>query len=126
MWRYTPRVDSVGETFASYWLLQDHLKLHPRGYIDISCQSIGDTVPFKINQQRMARITQGHLRHALFDLFHRYQKAECADPRDKVYGLLGMSRACCQKAVTVDYQSSSLELCELFLRHHLLYHKSEG
>jgi hypothetical protein len=112
-------------------LLQEYLSANFSGYHEASSQSTGDavhiedTVPFKINQQRMARRAPGHLRHTLFNLLHRYQKAKCADPRDKVYSLLGLSRACCQEAITIDYQSSPLELCQLLLRHHLLYHSSE-
>jgi hypothetical protein len=115
----------LGKAFASYARLEDYLTPHPNGHIEVSHQCIGGTVPFKINQQRLARMAPGYLRNALFDLFHTYQRAECADLRDKVFGLLGMSQACCQKAITVNYQSSPLELCELLLRHHLVYHRRE-
>lgn len=58
----------------------------------------------------------------LFDLCSRYAEAKCEDPRDKIFGLLGIAAECCREAVPVNYSLSKYEIYGLVIQHHCLDH----
>ncbi|KAH7384948.1 heterokaryon incompatibility protein-domain-containing protein [Cadophora sp. MPI-SDFR-AT-0126] len=89
-------------------------------------EDLSGTVPFKILQQRIARQTVGHELYNLVELVQMYKSAECADIRDKVFGLIGLCSRCCSRKVVVDYQKSPLETCRMLLEHYLSRHSIHG
>ncbi|KAH8766256.1 heterokaryon incompatibility protein-domain-containing protein, partial [Hyaloscypha finlandica] len=60
------------------------------------------SVPYKIFMQRQDCV-KGLQSHALLENYCLYREAGCADTRDKLFGLIGLSSRCCQDAVKVDY-----------------------
>ena len=42
-------------------------------------------------------------RDSILDIVKRYKDAECADARDKIFGLRELAINCCRTAATVDY-----------------------
>jgi hypothetical protein len=56
----------------------------------------------------------------LFQLYFDYKEAECADQRDKVFGLHSLGFACCRQAVPIDYTSSWPRILGM-LQHHETY-----
>ncbi|KAG4439745.1 hypothetical protein IFR05_004767 [Cadophora sp. M221] len=51
--------------------------------------------------------------------------AQCMDERDKIFGVRSLASFCCTNAVPVDYSLSFLEICDLLLAHHSVYHGDE-
>ncbi|KIW90645.1 uncharacterized protein Z519_08428 [Cladophialophora bantiana CBS 173.52] len=47
----------------------------------------------------------------LYELLGRFHQADCHDPRDRLYGLLGLTSASVRSEVIVDYTSSIMEVC---------------
>ena len=62
----------------------------------------------------------------LLDIFLEYQRAECADKRDKVFGLHTLAPRCCKEAVPVDYSLSMTEIVAQLCQHHLDAHSVLG
>jgi hypothetical protein len=62
----------------------------------------------------------------LLDIFSEYQRTECADRRDKVFGLRTFAPRCCKEAVPVDYSLSMTEIVGQLCQHHLDAHSVLG
>lgn len=62
----------------------------------------------------------------IFDLCLRYTEAKCAEPRDKIFGLIGIAADCCKDAVAVDYSLSMYEICGMVLEHHTTIHIADS
>lgn len=61
-------------------------------------------------------------RFSLLSLMQVHIQAQCADVRDKIYGLHSFAPECCRQAVPVDYSCSAYELCGRLLVHEILQH----
>lgn len=77
--------------------------------------------PFKIYQQRQRRL-RDRQSHTIYELCVLYWNSQCIDPRDKVFGLLGLSRSCCQISVPADYTKSPTDIVQILLRHQFFNH----
>jgi hypothetical protein len=91
-----------------------------RGYQIVA--ELADSVPVKLCKQRKDRLMSSHSVHTLFELFCLHQHAACTLVQDKLFGLLAMSRECCQRAVNVNYSMSPSTLCRVFVEHHFKVH----
>jgi hypothetical protein len=94
---------------------------HPAEGVQILAE-LEESVPFKIYKQRNDRLEAKVPVHTLFELFYAHQEAECEQKHDRLFGLLGLSRGCCQEAIPANYNVSLPWLCRLFLQHHFWHH----
>jgi hypothetical protein len=62
-------------------------------------------------------------RDSILDIVKRYKDADCADARDKIFGLRELAINCCRTAVPVDYTCSAYVLCGTILNHHFTQHR---
>ena len=62
----------------------------------------------------------------LLQLCTQYGGSKCADERDKVFGLHGFARRCCQELVPVDYGLPFAQICHTLLIHHAAEHSGMG
>ena len=88
------------------WLMDDTRRWNCRSetfhdYIYSHVPSTAYNIICKSSLRRTGEFRHLGMSAALF----RYVKSECADPRDKVYGLLGLVRV--DQRVTVDYEKSN-------------------
>lgn len=60
---------------------------------------------------------------SLKSLMETHVEAQCADVRDKVYGLHSLAPDCCRRAVPVDYSCSAYELYGRIVAHEMARHK---
>ncbi|EPE24230.1 hypothetical protein GLAREA_08080 [Glarea lozoyensis ATCC 20868] len=115
------------------WQIFKKIFRHLRGYWGLGqsplIDRIVDSLPCKIDERRNGRLrtpkdpSQGSL---LLDLLGQFSRSSCLDIRDRVFGLLNLSRACCRRAVPVDYSMTILEICVQILEHHLVGHDSKN
>jgi Heterokaryon incompatibility protein (HET) len=61
--------------------------------------------------------------HLLYDLFLAHRKSQCADPRDKIFGLQGLAKECCKSGTPVDYTLSPGAVCGYLLHHQFTHHQ---
>ncbi|CZR69749.1 uncharacterized protein PAC_19649 [Phialocephala subalpina] len=79
--------------------------------------------PMKLNQQRQITKTAAVVEGAdLFSLCLKYRDAECADQRDKIFGLLSLADKCCREAIEVNYSMSPHQLCGKVMAHYIKSH----
>ena len=71
-------------------------------------------VPYKMNSERCG-IRQGS--SALSGQFHLYQKGKCADVKDRIFGLLGISAQSCRENISIDYGLSNIDVALSFIAH---------
>ncbi|KAF8857248.1 HET-domain-containing protein [Acephala macrosclerotiorum] len=83
----------------------------------VLCKTIQHRNPFSTNILRSS---------SLFDVIDTYKNAECENPLDKVYGLLGVAPNCCRECLHVNYGQAPSELCKSILRHYLGAHAIEA
>lgn len=81
------------------------------------------TVSDKIWKHRRLRSSLGYEAPTLFDMVQFFENAKCADLRDRVYAVIGLSQTCCQYNVAGSYHRSPSELCQIVLQHHLFHHE---
>jgi hypothetical protein len=65
--------------------------------------------PLKLAQQRDGR--HGDI-NRLERLIETFKLAKCTEPRDKIYGLLGLANDCSSESLTVDYSKTLFQLFE--------------
>jgi hypothetical protein len=65
----------------------------------------------------------GNAPRSIVQLCSIYGKAKCEDPRDRVFGLLGIASSCCSRAIQVDYSSTLPEVAQAVLLHHIYDHR---
>lgn len=63
--------------------------------------------PLRLHRQLQDRYTTGY---TLKDLFERHKEAKCSDPKDKIYGLIGL--AADARDFPMDYNKSTYEIWE--------------
>ncbi|KAH9210283.1 heterokaryon incompatibility protein-domain-containing protein [Leptodontidium sp. 2 PMI_412] len=63
-----------------------------------------------IQKLRSKRMTRNFNSNHLETLLEDFQEAECAEARDKIYGLLGFASDCLLESIEVDYQKSRFQL----------------
>lgn len=83
----------------------------------------------KLCRQRLAankEMSSQNNRVSLLFLMHSHDRAQCADVRDKIYGLHSFAPECCRIAVPVDYACSAYELCRRLIEHEILHHEPRG
>jgi hypothetical protein len=90
-------------------------------------ESIVRSVPIRLFAQRAGRLeeiaTGGQDNTTtVLDLFLQFKDSECYDVRDKIFGIIGISRPCCQRAVLPDYSLEVPSICGTLLTHHLAHH----
>ncbi|KAG4435344.1 hypothetical protein IFR05_009167 [Cadophora sp. M221] len=73
----------------------------------------GSLLVQKLRSKRQSRNTNWN---SLETLLEDFQEAECAEVRDKVYGLLGFASDCLLGSIEVDYQKSRFQLTMKILR----------
>lgn len=61
----------------------------------------------------------------LAELLKVYQAAECQDPRDKAFGLLGLAMKCCKTGIRIRYDESVVALYWQILDHEVSHHGLE-
>jgi hypothetical protein len=76
-------------------------------------KDVQGSLTFRLVQQRMAR--KG-LNCFLKDLLEACKDSLCLDPRDKVYGLLGLADDCRDGTLTADYSKSLFDIYEDVIR----------
>lgn len=86
-------------------------------------QSIRNSIPAKLNQQRLLRMDKEQEGSPVLDLIFLNENAMCSDNRDKIWGMHSLVKPCCRKALPIDYISSPVELCVKVLHHDLLCHR---
>jgi hypothetical protein len=59
---------------------------------------------------------------SLLSIMHDTSTSQCEDIRDKVFGVLSLSKYCCREAVPPDYTKTLTEICEDILAHQLAEH----
>ncbi|MAD83661.1 MAG: hypothetical protein CL912_11935 [Deltaproteobacteria bacterium] len=117
------------------WWALHHLQLddEPRVlWIDALCINQNNTedrfsitcsAPFRLSQAAIDKDERRFpLALPLADLTLKFKGSECEDPRDAVFGLLGLTLLCCRDAVRADYLMTSEQLCNNLLLHHIAYH----
>ncbi|PMD67661.1 HET-domain-containing protein, partial [Hyaloscypha bicolor E] len=67
---------------------------------------IKSSLPYLFDRQRSDRYYECRL----INLLEACQASECADPRDKVYGLLGLANDCGEDELVVDYSKTVYEV----------------
>ncbi|KAH7377455.1 heterokaryon incompatibility protein-domain-containing protein, partial [Cadophora sp. MPI-SDFR-AT-0126] len=72
--------------------------LHVSYQFSITCSA-----PFRLGQAAFHRDAEPGLASPLADLTLQFKGSQCEDPRDNVFGLLGLTRHCCRDAVPTDY-----------------------
>lgn len=60
----------------------------------------------------------------LIELVSAYMTARCQNPKDQIFGLLGLARECCREALEVDYSRSEFDLVAEAMQHYLSHHKN--
>lgn len=60
----------------------------------------------------------------LANQFLMYGEAKCADVRDRIFGLLGISPQCCRDSIPVDYSLSTIDLALSVIAHDESEHRS--
>lgn len=73
-------------------------------------------------EENLSNSGRGHKPKALVELLQLYEGADCHDPRDKVFGLLGLAMACCKSAIEIHYESSAVSLYRQILEHEISHH----
>lgn len=66
------------------------------------------------------------VRQSILLLFENHLHSECADIRDKIYGLHSLAPECCREAILVDYSCSAQQLCHRVLEHEVISHQPDG
>jgi len=69
-------------------------------------KAFADTVPVKLQKQIEGKFTDGH---KLQTLLESHQDALCQNPRDKIYGFVGLATDCIE-GFPMDYQKSLFEV----------------
>jgi hypothetical protein len=84
------------------------------------------SVPFALAS--LSRLRQLHSEDGddevqeLFSLSHQFRDAKCADPRDMMFGLLGLTTDCCRQACPADYSITPTEVFNNLMFHHIICH----
>jgi hypothetical protein len=71
-----------------------------------NCDRIKSSLPYLFDRQRSDRYYECRL----LNLLEACQASKCADPRDKVYGLLGLANDCGEDELVVDYSKTVYEV----------------
>ncbi|PMD16130.1 HET-domain-containing protein [Hyaloscypha hepaticicola] len=77
------------------------------------------TLPGKLSVRRQ---TRNGTRATLLDLIATFLHAGCKDERDKIFGLLSLSKSCCRDSMPVEYSRSAYDLHNEAFSHHVEYH----
>lgn len=64
--------------------------------------------------------------HSLADVMRAAPRCYCDDLRDKIFGLLSLSPACCKLAIRPNYSQSLVEVSEDVLDHHTQEHSEKA
>ncbi|EPE27592.1 hypothetical protein GLAREA_04383 [Glarea lozoyensis ATCC 20868] len=84
------------------------------------------SVPFALAS--LSRSRQLHSRDRddkvqdLFSLSYQFRDAKCADTRDTMFGLLGLTNDCCRQACPADYSFTAAEVFSNMMFHHIVCH----
>jgi hypothetical protein len=78
-------------------------------------QEFPGLLPVRLLQHRHSIIS---FNHSLVDVLFEFEEAICQDPRDKIFGLFFLSKACCRAHVVVDYSKTACEICRDAVAHH--------
>ncbi|KAG4440837.1 hypothetical protein IFR05_003650 [Cadophora sp. M221] len=93
--------------------------------LDYSSHSV---IPLRIHQRRTRMFLNpdrpGNTFTTLVGQFLIYRKAQCADVRDRIFGLLGISPQCCRDNIPVDYGISTIDLALSVIAHDEFEHQS--
>jgi hypothetical protein len=81
------------------------------------------SVPKIIVRER--KLHGSNLRRPLVDLCIDFGSSECADRRDKVFGLQAFTLPCCREALAVDYSLSILDMSRKLLLHYSTNHEQK-
>lgn len=76
-----------------------------------------DSSAHRIYEQKRVRKGVVDAGDILIDVFRRFIKAECVDLRDKAFGVLSLSRKCCQLAMPPEYSLSASDVCTAMIQH---------
>jgi hypothetical protein len=104
-----------------------------RPYDDISGEerkismSIMTSIPAKLCQEQSRRSVDkpvGNCKPLLL-LCSEYGEADCADVRDKIYGLHSLAPTCCRMFVTIDYSLPLWQVYRSLLHHHIHQHSDD-
>ncbi|KAE9379795.1 HET-domain-containing protein [Stipitochalara longipes BDJ] len=117
------------EFFSNVW--QQLQISRPQLRFQNGLQHITSSVPFKLETRRRDRrwaIDDTGRRKVftslLVDLLDQFKDSECEDIKDKVFGLLSLTRECCRRAMPADYSMERKHICAILLEHHLAYHSN--
>ncbi|KAI1339869.1 heterokaryon incompatibility protein-domain-containing protein [Xylariaceae sp. FL0016] len=87
----------------------------------LTMHNCNDEAPLRLHQQLQES------GHTLRGLLVRYEGAKCADPKDKIYGLIGLA-ADARDFPTIDYKKSTYEIWEdtmVFMNKYKMLHETE-
>lgn len=93
--------------------------------IPMMLTNISRTMPFMLHEQSVIRGSPAYNKtpaSTLAQMVERFRGSECVDRRDKVFGLLSLTRTCCRLAVPADYALTPLELCDCLINHEITQH----
>lgn len=112
--------------FELSWDAFSSTVLHNPDAID----DLRDSNAARLCRQRRSHVTKPvaahHQQASLLTLLSMYSDAECADVRDKLYGLHGFTPDCSQEAVPVDYSCTAYELCRRVVGHEIDKHQENN
>lgn len=72
----------------------------------LTMHNLGDAGPLRLNRQLRETRATGL---SICRLFKDHHQALCKDPKDMVYGLVGLARDVCD--FPIDYAKSLIEIC---------------
>ncbi|KAH7305735.1 heterokaryon incompatibility protein-domain-containing protein, partial [Rhexocercosporidium sp. MPI-PUGE-AT-0058] len=81
--------------------------------------SISYSPPFRLSRAWSLTVERGigGSPPALADLVILFKDSQCEDPRDTIFGLLGLTQNCCRDEVPADYSTTPENLCVTLLLH---------
>ncbi|KAL2075079.1 hypothetical protein VTL71DRAFT_21 [Oculimacula yallundae] len=109
--------------YSVQWMALHYLFNNTKFYIHASYR-------FSITSSAAARIVRNWLpitdpvdrAPELAELVLQFRDSRCEDPRDTVFGLLGLAKICCRADIRADYSITPEKLCTKLLIHHISFH----
>jgi hypothetical protein len=118
-WIFNGLLDRITATFRPY----DANSGEERKIIS----SIMTSIPAKLCKEQSRRSEDKSVENhrPLLLLCSEYGEADCADMRDKVYGLHSLAPSCCRMIVTIDYSLPLYQVYRSLLYHHIHQHSDD-
>jgi hypothetical protein len=84
-------------------------------------EAIRHSIPFRLYQDQ-----SGAKESLLYNLCVKYGQSSYENPRDKIFGLQSITKACCRNASPINYLAYTLDICYDLLRHAISHYSILG